>query len=61
MMRRLFGATMLWGALMSTASAQPSQRQTLPARAEIEAAVRRDMPDLLAIYREFHANPELST
>jgi amidohydrolase len=45
---------------MSTASAQPSQRQTLPARAEIEAAVRRDMPDLLAIYREFHANPELS-
>jgi hippurate hydrolase len=26
----------------------------------VQAAVRGDMPDLLAIYRELHANPELS-
>jgi hippurate hydrolase len=32
----------------------------VPNRAEIGRAVRADMPDLLAIYREFHANPELS-
>jgi amidohydrolase len=59
-MQRILAAAMLWGGLMSQASAQPAPRQNLPNRAEIEAAVRRDMPDLLAIYRDFHANPELS-
>ena len=58
-MKRIFGAAMLWGALMSSAGAQTSP-PAVPNRAEIEAAVRRDMPDLIAIYREFHANPELS-
>ena len=58
-MKKTFAALLLCCAAMTSASAQTS-RQSLPARAEIEAAVRRDMPDLLAIYREFHANPELS-
>jgi hippurate hydrolase len=44
--------------MSSSAFAQP--RPAVPNRAEIERAVRADMPDLLAIYREFHANPELS-
>jgi amidohydrolase len=63
-MGRFFGAALLWTALMSSASAQgqphASRAPVVPPRAEISAAVRRDMPDLLAIYREFHQNPELS-
>jgi hippurate hydrolase len=45
--------------MSSSASAQ-SRPAAVPNRADIERAVRADMPDLLAIYREFHANPELS-
>jgi len=56
-MQKILAAAMLWGALMSSAAAQPG---ATPARAEIERAVRADLPDLLAIYRDFHANPELS-
>jgi len=51
---------MLWGALMTSAAAQAPRPAAAPNRAEIEAAVRRDMPDLLAVYRHLHANPELS-
>ncbi len=56
-MHKILAAGMLWGALMSSAAAQPA---ATPARGEIERAVRSDLPDLLAIYRDFHANPELS-
>ena len=60
-MNKTLSALLLCCAAMSSLSAQPAPRtQALPDRAEISAAVRRDMPDLLAIYREFHANPELS-
>ena len=67
-MRRILASTLLWGALMTSAHAQggnrPSARQqhspAPPARAELSAAVRRDMPDLIAIYRDFHEHPELS-
>ncbi|HZG47178.1 MAG TPA: amidohydrolase [Allosphingosinicella sp.] len=45
--------------MSSSASAQ-SHPAAVPDRAQIGRAVRADMPDLLAIYREFHANPELS-
>lgn len=54
---------MLWGALMSSAEAQRRSSPgpaAVPSRADVQAAVRQDMPDLLAIYREFHQNPELS-
>jgi len=49
---------MLWAALMSSAL-QPASAQA-PDRAAVAAAVKSDLPDLLALYREFHANPELS-
>src|SRR5688572_5220089 len=45
---------------MSSANAQPAASPAMPPRAEIQNAVRADMGDLMAIYREFHANPELS-
>ncbi len=56
-MKRILAAAMLWGGAMTGANAQTAP---IPNRTEIQAAVRQDMPDLLAIYREFHANPELS-
>jgi hippurate hydrolase len=55
---KTFSALMLCCIAMSSGSF--AQSGSTPARAEIERAVRADMPDLLAIYREFHANPELS-
>jgi hippurate hydrolase len=45
---------------MSSSAHAQSRSASVPNRAEIGRAVRADMPDLLAIYREFHANPELS-
>jgi hippurate hydrolase len=45
---------------MSSSALAQSRSASVPNRAEIGRAVRADMPDLLAIYREFHANPELS-
>ncbi|HEY0116040.1 MAG TPA: amidohydrolase [Allosphingosinicella sp.] len=67
-MNKTFCALLLCCAAMSSASAQTSPPSgppsgppaDLPDRAEMQAAVRRDMPDLIAIYRELHASPELS-
>ena len=51
-MRRKSLAAMLWACAMATA---------LPAQAQdLGAAIRQDMPDLLELYRDLHANPELS-
>jgi amidohydrolase len=51
-MRRKILAVMLLASVMSTAA--PAQDQSL--RQEIG----RDMPELMALYRDLHANPELS-
>ncbi len=51
-MRRQSLAAMLCACVMATA---------LPAHAQdLGAAIRQDMPDLLELYRDLHANPELS-
>src|SRR5690606_36992786 len=51
-MRRQSLAAMLCACVMATA---------LPAHAQdLNSAIRQDMPDLLALYRDLHANPELS-
>ena len=59
-MKKTFCALLLCCSAMSSAFAQTGTPTPLPDRSEISAAVRGDMPDLIAIYREFHANPELS-
>lgn len=49
---------MLWfaaAALMSTTVSTPATAATL------QESIRADMPMLLALYRDIHANPELST
>jgi hippurate hydrolase len=51
MLRRSFAAALL---LSSTMSATPA------AADPVSDAVRRDMPSLMELYRELHANPELS-
>jgi amidohydrolase len=51
-MRRQSFAAMLWACAMATA---------LPVHAQdLSAAIRQDMSDLLELYRDLHANPELS-
>ncbi len=51
-MRRQSLAAMLCACVMATA---------LPVHAQdLSSAIRQDMPDLLALYRDLHANPELS-
>ena len=59
-MRGTIALAMLCCAAMSSSAFAQPRPAAVPNRAEIERAVRADMPDLLAIYREFHANPELS-
>jgi amidohydrolase len=60
-MRAKLAAAMLCLGFMSTSlSAQTIANPPLPERGAIEAAVRGDMPQLMEIYRHFHANPELS-
>lgn len=51
-MRRKILAAMLLASVMSTAA--PAQDQSL------RQAIGRDLPELMALYRDFHANPELS-
>ena len=48
-MKRLAAALLALTSLAAPASADP-----------LDDAVRQDMPSLMAIYRDFHANPELS-
>src|SRR5687767_2961789 len=48
-MKRLAAALLALTSLTAPASADP-----------LDEAVRQDMPSLMAIYRDFHANPELS-
>jgi hippurate hydrolase len=49
-MRRKIVAAMLWaGAMHAPLAAQ-----------ELDQAIRQDLPDLMAIYRDLHQNPELS-
>ena len=49
-MRRKILAAMLWaGAMHAPLAAQ-----------ELDQAIRQDLPDLMAIYRDLHQNPELS-
>lgn len=59
-MNKTFSALLLCCAAMSSSAFAQPRAPSVPARAEIERAVRADMPDLIAIYRELHANPELS-
>ena len=59
-MTKTFAALLLCCAAMSSSASAQSHPAAVPDRAQIGRAVRADMPDLLAIYREFHANPELS-
>ena len=49
MRRKLLLALFLAGAMLSPAAAQ-----------DLHQAIAHDMPDLMAIYRDLHANPELS-
>jgi hippurate hydrolase len=58
--KKTFCALLLCCAAMSSAYAQPAASPAMPPRAEIQNAVRADMGDLMALYRELHANPELS-
>src|SRR5690606_19917718 len=54
-MRHTMFAALLWGAAMTTPlAAQPTAD---PALAE---AIRSDMPELMALYRDLHQHPELS-
>jgi hippurate hydrolase len=57
---KTFAALLLCCAAMSSSAFAQPRPGPVPNRAEIERAVRAEMPDLLAIYRELHANPELS-
>ncbi len=45
-------AAMLWGLAMTTPAAATAQ--------DLETQIRQDMPELLALYRDLHAYPELS-
>ena len=49
-MKTLFGTT----ALAALAFATPAHADTM------RDAIQRDMPSLMALYRDLHANPELS-
>ena len=49
MRRKIFGAMLLAAAMTGPLHAQ-----------QLDQAIRADMPELMALYREFHANPELS-
>ena len=49
MRRKILAALLLASAMLSPAAAQ-----------ELNQAIGRDMPELMALYRELHANPELS-
>mgnify|MGYP006171129473 CR=1 FL=1 len=46
---KIFGAMLLAAAMTGPLHAQ-----------QLDEAIRADMPELMALYREFHANPELS-
>lgn len=49
MRRKILAAMLLASAMLSPAAAQ-----------DLGQAIHRDMPDLMALYRDLHANPELS-
>jgi amidohydrolase len=49
MRRKILAALLLAGAMLSPASAQ-----------DLRQSITRDMPDLMNLYRDLHANPELS-
>jgi amidohydrolase len=50
-------ATLMFGALMDGTAAMASSAAT---GAAVESRVSADLPDLMALYRDLHANPELS-
>ena len=58
-MRQNFLAALLLGAAV-TAPLAPAGAQPSHPPAELGQAVARDMPDLMTLYRDLHANPELS-
>ena len=51
MTRRMLAAMMM---VMSTTMTAPASAQ------ELNQAIRQDMPELMALYRDLHHNPELS-
>jgi hippurate hydrolase len=58
-MRRTLLAALLMATAV-TAPPAPAGAQPAHAPAELSQAVARDMPDLMNLYRDLHANPELS-
>ena len=55
-MRRTLLALMLLGLAVD----QPASAQSQPTQAELNQSIGRDMPSLMALYRDLHQHPELS-